>query len=65
MMNRVELLARRIEELRTDLSTVMEEERELIDPKVVKASQSLDKVLIQYYRVLGMRGCRVLKEGVE
>ncbi|MHB1393523.1 MAG: aspartyl-phosphate phosphatase Spo0E family protein [Clostridia bacterium] len=64
-MKRVDTLARRIEELRTDLKVVIEEERELLDPKVIKASQSLDKVLIQYYRILGMRGRRILKEGVE
>ena len=64
-MKSVETLARRIEELRTDLKVVIEEERELVDPKVVKASQSLDKVLLQYYRVLRMRGYRILEEGVE
>lgn len=64
-MKRVETLARRIEELRTDLKVVIEEERELVDPKVVKASQSLDEVLLQYYRLLGLRGYRILEEGVE
>ena len=64
-MSRIETLAKQIEELRTDLDSVLQEDRELVDPKVVKASQSLDKVLIQYYRVLGMRGCRILKEGME
>ena len=64
-MKREELLTRKIEDLRTDLETVIEEERELIDPEVVKASQSLDKVLIQYYRMLGIRGLRILREGAE
>ena len=58
-------LARKIEDLRTDLETVIKEEKELIDPEVVKASQSLDKVLIQYYRRLGIKGLRILKEGAE
>lgn len=64
-MNRIDTLARKIEELRTDLHVVMEEDRDLVDPKVVKASQSLDKVLMQYYRVLGMRRCTLLKEGAK
>jgi len=64
-MKSVETLARRIEELRTDLKVVMEEEIELVDPKVVKVSQSLDKVLLKYYRALGLRGYRILEEGVE
>ncbi len=64
-MKKVETLSRRIEELRKDLKVVIEEEKELVNPKVVKASQSLDKVLIQYYSVLGMKIRRVLKEGVE
>ncbi|HYF83540.1 MAG TPA: aspartyl-phosphate phosphatase Spo0E family protein [Clostridia bacterium] len=64
-MKRVETLSIRIEELRKDLKVVIEEEKDLVDPKVVKASQSLDKVLIQYYRVLSMRGYGILKEGME
>ncbi|HYF82496.1 MAG TPA: aspartyl-phosphate phosphatase Spo0E family protein [Clostridia bacterium] len=64
-MKSVETLASRIEELRTDLEVVMEAENELIDPRVVKASQSLDKVLLQYYRILRIRGFRILEEGVE
>ncbi|HYE83126.1 MAG TPA: aspartyl-phosphate phosphatase Spo0E family protein [Clostridia bacterium] len=55
-------LSKRIEELRVDLETVISEERELIDPKVVKASQSVDKVMTQYYRVSMKRGLGVLKE---
>ena len=64
-MSRLEMLAKKIEELRTDLDSVLQEDRELVDPKVVKASQSLDKVIIQYYRVLGMRGRILLKEEME
>lgn len=64
-MSRVELLATKIEKLRTDLNLVLTEDRELVDPEVIKASQSLDKVIIQYYRVLGMRGRRRLKEGMK
>ena len=64
-MKRVQTLARKIEELRKDLKVVMEEDVELIDPKVIKASQSLDKVLIQYYRVISTRRYRMLKERAE
>lgn len=55
-MNRIDALARKIEELRLDLYSAMEEERSLIDPKVIEVSESLDKALIKYYRVLGMEG---------
>jgi hypothetical protein len=55
-MNRVDVLARKIEELRADLYSVMEEDRILVDPKVVTASQSLDKALIRYYRGSAMEG---------
>lgn len=64
-MKRETLLAREIEDLRTDLQTVIEEKKELIDPEVLKASQSLDKVLNQYYRMLRMNGLRILEEGAE
>jgi hypothetical protein len=57
IMETVMTLAIRIEELRKDLKVVIEEEKELVNPKVVKVSQSLDKVLLEYYRILGMRGC--------
>lgn len=64
-MKREKLLAREIEDLRTDLQTVIEEKKELIDPEVLKASQSLDKVLNQYYRMSRMNGQRILEEGAE
>jgi hypothetical protein len=64
-MRREKLLARKIENLRTDLENSIEKEKELIAPEVVKASQSLDKVLIQYYRALSMRGVRFLKGGAK
>ena len=64
-MSREKQLARKIEILRTDLEAYIEMERELVDPEVVKVSQSLDKVLIQYYRLLGMRGLSILKEGAK
>ena len=64
-MKSEEILSRKIEHLRTDLETVIEEEKELIDPEILKASQSLDKVLIKYYRRLGMSGLRILEEVVE
>lgn len=53
-MESKELLARTIEDLRTDLENTIKEKRELTDPEVLKASQAVDKVLIQYYRKLGM-----------
>jgi len=55
-MKREELLTRKIEDLRMNLETVINEKGELINPEVVKASQSMDKVLILYYRILDMRG---------
>lgn len=55
-------LAEKIEELRMDLEAVIEEENELIDPKVVKASQSVDKVMAQYYRTHMKRGLVAVKE---
>lgn len=64
-MIRKELLTRKIEDLRMNLETVIEEKEELINPEVVKASQSMDKVLIQYYRVFDVRGLGILKKGGE
>lgn len=64
-MKKEEPLTRKIENLRTDLETVIEEEKELMNPEVIKASQSLDKVLIQYYRKLRIGRLRVLSEGAE
>ncbi|KUO68005.1 MAG: hypothetical protein APF77_03770 [Clostridia bacterium BRH_c25] len=64
-MKRKVLVSKEIEDLRMDLETIIEEEKELINPKVVNASQSLDKVLIQYYRMLGTRGLRMVEEGAE
>lgn len=56
VMKSIKMVTKKIEELRTDLKSVMEEEKELIDPEVVKVSQSLDKVLIQYYKILELKG---------
>jgi len=55
-MKKEEYLIRKIEDLRMNLEAVIREKGELISPEVVKASQSVDKVLLQYYRVLGIRG---------
>jgi hypothetical protein len=59
-MKKIETLSRKVEELRTDLKSVLEAERELIDPEVIEVSQSLDKVLIQYYRTLIRSKCKIL-----
>ncbi len=64
-MKSVEKLENKIEQLRTDLKVVIEEDRALVDPKVVKVSQSLDKVILQYYKMLRIRGYRIIEEGVE
>jgi hypothetical protein len=64
-MKKEEQLTRKIEDLRTGLETIIEEEKVLINPEVIKASQSLDEVLIQYYNMLGIRRLRILKEGAK
>lgn len=60
-MKKEELLVKKIEDLRTDLETIIDEEKELIDPEILKISQSLDKVLLQYYRMLEIRRLRVIE----
>ncbi|RJX19872.1 MAG: aspartyl-phosphate phosphatase Spo0E family protein [Desulforudis sp.] len=43
-------IVKKIEELRRDLEKL--EDRDLADPEVVTASQMLDAVLNEYYRIL-------------
>lgn len=64
-MNNNNQLARKIEDLRTDLEAVIKEGSELTSPEVIKASQSLDKVLNQYYRMLSIKGLRTIEERAE
>jgi hypothetical protein len=64
-MKSIEQLARKIEELRTNLDAVIKEGKELTSPEVIKASKSLDKVLNQYYRMLGIKGFRIIEEKAE
>lgn len=64
-MRRDKLLARKIENLRTDLENSIEKEKKLIDPEILKASQSLDKVLAQYYKALNVKTVSLLKEGTK
>lgn len=54
-MENVEMLTVRIEELRSVLRHLLEGQRELLDPEVLRVSEDLDKVLIQYYRVQGRK----------
>lgn len=54
-MNREDYLLRKIEDFRMNLEAVIKEKEELVNPEVIKASQSVDRVLLQYYRILGMR----------
>lgn len=54
-MKREELMAKEIEELRTGLEKTINERNKLTDPEVLKASQLVDQILIQYYRKLGMQ----------
>lgn len=64
-MERKERLARKIEVLRTDLESVIEEKKDFVDPEVIKASQSLDRAIIKHYRLAGVARLRILEEGVE
>ncbi len=64
-MKSKEQLARKIEDLRTDLEVVIKEGKGLTSPEVIKASQALDKVLNQYYKLLELRGLRIIEEKAE
>ena len=64
-MKNKEQLARKIEDLRTDLDVVIKEGKELTNPEVIKASQSLDRVLNQYYRLMELGGLRIIEEKAE
>lgn len=50
-------IVKKIEELRRDLEKL--EDRDLADPEVVTASQMLDAVLNEYYRILK---CKEMEE---
>ncbi|MGE5632334.1 MAG: Spo0E family sporulation regulatory protein-aspartic acid phosphatase [Caulobacteraceae bacterium] len=60
-MEKIKVLTVKIEELRSDLKDLVEGPRELVDPEVVRVSEALDKVLIQYYRVLGKKRHNVIR----
>lgn len=64
-MKNKEQLARKIEYLRRDLESVIVEGKELTAPEVVKASQSVDKAMVQYYRLMQRNNHTILEKGAE
>ena len=51
-MTQIEKISNKIEELRTLMHQLMNEKVELTDPDLVDLSQSLDKLLNKYNRLL-------------
>ena len=51
-MEKLEILAAQIEDLKVNLESLVAEETELINPEIVRVSEALDKILIKYYRLM-------------
>ncbi|GAV24965.1 Spo0E family sporulation regulatory protein-aspartic acid phosphatase [Carboxydothermus islandicus] len=49
---KIEILLKTIELLKAELAQLVDEAAEFTDPEVVKKSQELDRVLIEYYQFL-------------
>ncbi|NYE56694.1 aspartyl-phosphate phosphatase Spo0E family protein [Carboxydothermus ferrireducens] len=49
---KIEILLKTIELLKAELAQLVDEAAELTNPEVVKKSQELDRILIEYYKLL-------------
>ncbi|GAV22728.1 MULTISPECIES: aspartyl-phosphate phosphatase Spo0E family protein [Carboxydothermus] len=49
---KIEILLKTIELLKAELAQLIDEVAELTNPEVVKKSQELDRILIEYYKLL-------------
>ncbi|NMM63295.1 aspartyl-phosphate phosphatase Spo0E family protein [Clostridium sp. P21] len=51
-MDRIEQLLKKIDETRTYMNDLIREKSDLLDPEVIIASQMLDSILDEYYRII-------------
>ena len=65
---KIEILLKTIELLKAELAQLVDEAAEFTNPDVVKKSQELDRVLLEYYKLLKNmekeNGQRVCKKGL-
>ena len=51
-MKKVDMLTTRIEDLKLNLENLVEGEEDLSSPEVIKASEALDEILLEYYKIM-------------
>ncbi|WPC40496.1 aspartyl-phosphate phosphatase Spo0E family protein [Clostridium sp. JS66] len=57
-MDRVEQLLKKVEETRTYMNDLIREKSDLLDSEVIIASQMLDSILDEYYKILQQENIR-------
>lgn len=57
-MDRVEQLLKKIDETRTYMNDLIREKSDLLDPEVIIASQMLDSILDEYYKIIQRENIR-------
>lgn len=58
IMDRVEQLLKKIDETRTYMNDLIREKSDLLDPEVIIASQMLDSILDEYYKIIQRENIR-------